>query len=548
MVNEIEDTELLFMGEVPPEADGSRLDAFLGERLSGSGISRSRIQGFIRQGLALVDGRDPGKPRERLAAGQRVELYGPGEEGAVNPSSGELNILHSDEDVAVVIKPAGLTVHPAPGVEGETLVARLVHHFPGIASLDPSRPGIVHRLDKDTSGLMLVALNEEARLRLAGDFAARLVDKVYLCLVHGAPGEGSVDMPIGRDPSNPTRMTVAFSGGREARSDYRPLWVSEGGAFSLLAVKIHTGRTHQIRVHLSHLGHPLVGDPLYGPREAAELARTHPRVARLAARQMLHAAYISFRHPGDGERMAFFAPPPKDFTRLPLHMNRSAQRVGVVGLPGSGKSALCAIWRERGVPVFSADESVARQYLPGSDGWRLLRGRYGDRFVPEEDEPVDRAALFRAMMDEPALRREVEGMIHPLVRHDMDGFFREHADGRMAVAEIPLLFEAGWGGSMDAVVCVDAPDGERRRRLADRGVPPERVEGLDSWQWSREEKIAASSVVVSNSAGLDELDACAREALEDLRRLRAARVREFAGSLEPLFRGHGLPFLEEKGA
>jgi 23S rRNA pseudouridine1911/1915/1917 synthase len=298
---------------VPAEAAGMRLDKFLADHLAD--ISRSRIQGWIEEGRVTLDGR-PARPSTRLDPGQCVRVFiPPPEEVRILPEPIPLDILYEDEHLLVINKPAGMVVHPAPGHTSGTLVNALLARFPAWAELDwweseedeeeagadYPRPGIVHRLDKDTSGLLIVAKSAGARSALQAQFQARQVEKVYLALVHGvlpAPA-GLIDAPIGRDPRQRKRMAVVAEG-RPAVTAYRVL--EPLGEYALLEVMPKTGRTHQIRVHLAFIGHPVVGDEVYGRRRS-----------RLACpRQFLHAARLSFRHPVTGRPMEFSAPLPPD--------------------------------------------------------------------------------------------------------------------------------------------------------------------------------------------------------------------------------------------
>jgi len=546
---EAQPLEVLLCGRAPAAAAGQRLDAVLAEAVAGQGISRGRVQELIREGLARVDGRVAAKPNQRLAGGEMLELSGRVRPTALRAGEEGVTVLWRDAFLAVVDKPAGLTTHPAPGLDDETLAHRLLRDFPELAGQEGERPGIVHRLDKDTSGLILAALTDRARLRLSEAFARRDTGKVYLALAHGAPNPpaGRIDAPVGRDPGSRTRMAVTAKGGRAALSDYATLWTTPDGRCALVAVRIHSGRTHQIRVHLTHIGHPLWGDAVYGPRQYAETRRADPLLARLAQRQMLHAFAIAFPHPEDGRAMRFLCPPHKDFVRLPLHLARRCQRVAVVGLPGAGKSAFCARLAARGVPVFSADAAVAGEYAPGADGWRLLRGRFGGRFVPDDSSPVDRRALLAAMRQEPAVRREVEEMIHPLVRHRLDAFWDAHAQGRLAVAEVPLFLEKNWRDAADCVLCVAAAPETRAARLAARGLSSEQAAWLDGLQWAQADKEKAAAVVVRNDADLDALDREAERALAALRAVRRGAARALFARLAAFWRGEGVPFLEELG-
>ena len=243
---------------------------------------------------------------------------------------------------------------------------------------------------------------------------------------------------------------------------------------------------------------------------------------------MLHAWRLGFVHPVTGREMAFTRGVPRDFWRLVLALARGVQRVGVVGLPGSGKSAVLRDLEARGLPVWSADQAVTELYRPGADGWHLLRGRFGERFVPDVDRGVDKRALFAAMRDSEGFRRELMEMLYPLVRHRLGDFWRQNARARVAFAEVPMLLEAGWtgGGRADLVLGVRCPREVRHARLAERGWPPETIALMDSWQWPEEKKMAACAVTVDNSKNLAALARSLDEALAGLRRRRVRAVRD----------------------
>ena len=300
--------------QVPPEAAGERLDRHLAARLA---VSRSRARRRIDEARVRVDDR-PAKASHPLAAGETIaaDVPPPAADDRVEPEAGDLAVLWADADLVVVDKPAGLTVHPGAGRATGTLVHRLLHAYPELSGVGgPGRPGIVHRLDKDTSGAMVVARNESTHRALARAFASRRVDKRYLAVVHGVPErEGAVDAPIGRHPHERKRMTVRPDG-RPARTSWRVLATAPGAA--LLEVTIETGRTHQIRVHLKHARHPLVGDPLYGEARWKGLPGSRAQAAlRDFHRPALHAWRLAFPHPATGEEMAFEAPVPEDLRRL----------------------------------------------------------------------------------------------------------------------------------------------------------------------------------------------------------------------------------------
>ena len=528
-----------FETTVPENTGQIRLDRFLAGELLGRGISRSRVKQWIKSGDVLVGQRVCTQPSALLHSGDRVRVRALPVVEEVTPEKGPIQVLYQDADLVVLDKPAGLTVHPAPSCPEGTLVHRLAHRFPAISDMPGARPGIVHRLDKDTSGLIVVALNEAARLSLSRDFAAREVHKVYLALVHGVPDppRGTVTDPIGRDPRNPTRMAVVEKGGRTAHSSYETVWTAPGGGSSLLTVGISTGRTHQIRVHLSHRGHPLLGDTVYGAAAHARLQKDMPRVSRHARRQMLHAWRLSFDHPGTGKRLTFLQPPPRDFQRVALLLGRGVQRVGVTGMPGCGKSELVRRLEDLGAPVWLADETVATLYRPGADGQVLLKQRFGGRFLTQEGG-VDKPALREAMLQSDTLRREVEQLVHPLVRHRLEVFFKEHRPDRLAVAEVPLLLESSWDKDrlFDVVVGVMAAEEKRHQWLRkSRGWSEELIARLESWQWSERDKLRQCDLVVVNPGTPEGLDREARRLFRVLQRLRRNRARRLLTRLSDIW-------------
>jgi 23S rRNA pseudouridine1911/1915/1917 synthase len=310
-----------FQTVAEPAARGQRLDRFLADAIGT--LSRSRVKTLIEQGHARRDGQVLAEPAEPVRSGATYVLDLPPPAPATPlPQTIPLAILYEDRDLVVLDKPAGLVVHPAPGNEDGTLVNALLAHcgeqLTGIGA--ERRPGIVHRLDKDTSGLMVAAKTQLANAALTAAFAARDLDRAYLALVWGLPDPlaGEIEGAIGRDRRDRKRMAVVGRNGKPALTGYRTLR-SWRAATALLECRLATGRTHQIRVHLASRGNPVVGDPLYLRRVPA-VARALPEPIRHRLldfpRQALHAARLGFAHPRTGEALAFASEPPPDMQQL----------------------------------------------------------------------------------------------------------------------------------------------------------------------------------------------------------------------------------------
>jgi 23S rRNA pseudouridine1911/1915/1917 synthase len=318
----MENTERHVRLRADPDAAVQRLDRFLAD--AQPELSRSRLKRLIEAGHVKVGGETIAEPSHRVKPGATIDLVIPPavDDGRPAAEPLALDIIYEDDDIVVVNKPAGMAVHPAPGTPSGTLVNALIAHcgdsLSGIGGV--RRPGIVHRLDKDTSGLIVAAKHDRAHAALAAQFASRTLSRTYLALVWGVPTprQGELSGNIGRSRADRKKMSVLKSGGKPALTRYRVVKTLAGAAFALVECRLATGRTHQIRVQLSAAGHPLVGDATYGGRRRAPLSLSAPARAAVAGfkRQALHAFRLGLAHPSSGERLSFEVPLSDDFALL----------------------------------------------------------------------------------------------------------------------------------------------------------------------------------------------------------------------------------------
>jgi 23S rRNA pseudouridine1911/1915/1917 synthase len=294
-----------------PEDKGLRLDQFLARRLQN--VSRSQVQHLNRSGAVQIEGRLE-KSGYRIRGSETVEIdLNALEPATLTPEHIPLQIVYEDSDIAVIEKPAGLVVHPGSGVRSGTLVHALLYHFRNLSDFGgEGRPGIVHRIDKWTSGLLIVAKNNETHALLGKAFQNRKIEKTYLALVHGRMSQdsGTIEKQVARHPTIRTRMAVLENRGRMAHTEYKSVETFQ--EFCLLEVKIKTGRTHQIRVHLSAIGHPVVGDSVYGERSNKAFEKKYGPLNRY----FLHATRLRFHHPKTGSELEFHSELPLELQNL----------------------------------------------------------------------------------------------------------------------------------------------------------------------------------------------------------------------------------------
>lgn len=294
-----------FSFTVPDGARGLRLDRAIRDALDGGTVSRETLKKAISDGLCLVEGSVVTQPSRKVLPGQSVTITLPPAEGSLRAEQGDLDVLYEDESIVVCNKPAGLTVHPCPSCPGGTLIQRLASRYPSLLAMEGQRPGIVHRIDKDTSGLLVAAKNDFAHLALSAQLADHTMARTYEAVVCGNLREdaGTVDAPIGRHPTDRKRMAVTSKNARRAVTHWSV--IARYNGYTHIRCELETGRTHQIRVHMAHIGHPLVGDFLYGTEDKARITRP-----------ALHSYFLELRHPMTGEMLRVVSELPEDMKKL----------------------------------------------------------------------------------------------------------------------------------------------------------------------------------------------------------------------------------------
>lgn len=494
-----------------PNGIRERLDRFLSHAVQD--VSREKLKRVILNGGVRVEESICTEPKFKLHGGEHITVSLPAQHNELEPVQLDLKYIYKDTNLVVVNKPAGLTVHPCPSCDDPTLVHGLLWDLPEMRTMEGLRPGIVHRLDKDTSGVMVVALNESIRLKLSEAFAERLVQKTYLALVYGVPPiHGQCTDPIGRHPTLKIKMAVVKNG-RPAHTEWDRLWHDAAGKYSLLSVRIHTGRTHQIRVHMAHCGFPLIGDSTYGNRRSCYDLSTE--------RQMLHAWKLEIpdvyfpsseivSHETPASLMSFVIQPPEDIIEALKKAFCKPQRVVLTGCPGSGKSTVLKALTGQGAKTVSADALVHGLYEKDKPAWRVLKHKFGQQIIDPKNEQIDRKKLFNLMLNDDVTRNTVNRLVHPYVNEQLEQFWSTPSSCAVLVAEVPLWFEGNdipdypWPIK---TICVNAEREHRHTRLlSNRGWDETMRATMDSWQLEDCEKCRLSDYVVHNNGSPEELN------------------------------------------
>ncbi len=526
-----------FIFVVAYEDTGLRLDIYLYNKLKHTS-SREKVKQAIVDGCCIVNNVVCFLPSKRLKTGAKVIFSFQEKEQAARTTSqySQLDILYQDEYFVIINKPPGLTVHPGASVLGETLIDSLLQHFPQLAQQEGDRPGVVHRLDKDTSGLICIALTEKARLALIQMFADRLIFKEYLALVHGVPKQcGQIQTNFGRHPTVRIKMAV-LSKGKFSDTRWNVLYAGYRARYALVLISIHTGRTHQIRVHMEHIQHPILGDQVYCSEDKKKL------FSEVASRQMLHAWKLSFKHPFTGQDLQVSCSPPTDFFSTAWSLEKRPVQVVLTGVAGSGKSLALSMLKTYGVATWSADDVVDHLYSPGGEVWKIFWERYGEVFIPDKKCPIDKNRLWLALSGSLNVSidvHELNMIVHPFVLQELMLFWEKSFEQGLpyAVAEVPLWFESAASFDQiktnkpwiapDAVVGIFCPEEVLHKRLEERSWAIEKQQQIHLWHFRQEQKLKKCSYVIKNIGDIPLLEKEVKNFFSQLEEMAKSRRHDF---------------------
>ena len=472
----------------------TRLDKVLRTILESKGISREKIKQYIQQGYVYVNGTVCTHISKKIAHSDTIDISIPEEHSLLTQEEGILDVIYEDPSFIIINKPASLVVHPCISTPHGTLLQRALFHYPELAQMSGERPAIVHRLDKDTTGLLLLARTEQARYALIQAFSERTITKHYLAFVEGlSPEHNVIEEPIGRDSTRKTRMCVSPHG-KPAYTEYTRIATFPQGRLpypvSLLHIRIATGRTHQIRVHLSHTGFPILGDTLYGAHHS------------FVQRPLLHACTLEFNHPITGESLHYSQMPPLDFEETYSTLSTQSIHIVLTGSAGSGKSTVLQQYIDAGIPCCSADDIIDELYSKGNSIWHYLKQSYGSRFL-NTDDTVNKAKVLEAMSTSTHYKEEIERVIHSFLIEAIHLFWQEHITSPYTVLEIPLYFESALfrkNCPTDLVITVHSPQEIRKKRMREKGWSDEKIDYVIENQYSDAYKNEHADYVIENTS------------------------------------------------
>lgn len=505
---------------LPPITYPLRLDSFLHIALQPKGISREKIKQYIHQGYVTLHNNICTRPATKIHGDAHITITIPTEYSVITQEEGDIDIVYEDADLIIVNKPHAMVVHPCPSTPHSTLLQRLLFHYPELYVMGGERPAIVHRLDKDTTGLLIVARTEYARYALVHAFKEHNITKHYLALVQGEPpAYGTITFPIGRDTNNKTKMTISPKG-KEAFTEYQTLTTIPTGILpypvSLLHIHITTGRTHQIRVHLSSIGFPILGDTTYGALPSH------------ISRPLLHAFTLDFTHPRTQEALHYIQMPPHDFEHIYLSLRIPSTHVILTGSASSGKSTALQYYMELGIPCCSADAIIDELYQEGKSIWHYLKQSYGTRFFQDE-HTIDKTKVLEAMHNSPYYKEELERVIHSFLISAIHEFWHTHRGAEYTIVEVPLYFESALFQKecpADIVITVLAPLEERIKRMRNNTWSETKIQYVIENQYDDEYKKEHSDYVLTNTGESTLLHMACKESITYITQHRSKQYTE----------------------